>query len=713
MLIQHQLSSDAYLSQGAKRSSVDKITFDLARLIEAHEQERAGTLARDRAQPADNGIDREFAVEVIFEGEIQGLIDAGFALHPITPELAAAYLTADQIRALAEVPAVQAIRSPVRAMPVLETSLPQIRLDTVRTLNSPSPVRGPGLPPGAAPRGAGVTIGIIDDGVYVDVEALKSAGSTTIFRLWDQTFKYDAAGAAISLEGSSLAGTANEPKDETGAIVTHGLARTPVRLGSKLDYGIEFKAGQIDAAIAGSRPLPVSLSGTFTPGAPGHGTAVACVAAGHAAINGGSEGIAPDVRLIIVKSKFSNDEVRDAIDYIIAAANEAHAGDPVVINCSFGGHDEPHNGMGALAQIFDQAMASNSRVALVLAAANERNCNSHAAFQAKRDSTHKLWLYVWDDLPFLSLFCSFNAGIKMSCRVTNLVHDSGSHDVSIGGSKEEREHRVEIRKYPSALDPDRHFYIFISPLNPRKALLRGLWTLEFEVDAQSTEPTAFVHVWRSNPFNDTTATEFIPSPVSSEPVSPQDAARPQGIVALRARLRQKRPESWIRCTLSSGSSSRRPIVVAAYDAHTAPPALASEPSIAVFSSQGPDASNLMAGLYADYPGRVVKPDIAAPGVSVRASSVSRDAQQKVQQGLSEQSGTSLAAPHITGVLALMWAEQSSLTNVEIKRRLLATARGPIDTRLAVWTAHNPKAREELWGAGVVDAFEAVKAALTP
>jgi subtilisin family serine protease len=191
-----------------------------------------------------------------------------------------------------------------------------------------------------------------------------------------------------------------------------------------------------------------------------------------------------------------------------------------------------------------------------------------------------------------------------------------------------------------------------------------------------------------------------------QPTSPQDVARPESVIgALRARARQRRPENWIRCTLSSQSSSRRAIVVSAYNARQ------DLPPLAEFSSQGPDASNLMAGLYVDFPGKVTKPDIAAPGVSIATPDFHRAGPGPPQEIRTLHNGTSFAAPFVTGVVALMWAAKPTLTNVQVKRLLLEAARGPLDPRLVDWSAHNPKAREELWGAGVLDAFEAVKKAM--
>jgi subtilisin family serine protease len=374
--------------------------------------------------------------------------------------------------------------------------------------------------------------------------------------------------------------------------------------------------------------------------------------------------------------------------------------------------------MYADALVLEQALTDDSRLAIVVAAGNARTDNGHATAKISKGSKLKLHFMIWNDLRNLDFFCSYNAGIKLSGRVTNGINiDSGVHDLSLGGDVTvEENHRITFGVFAHhSLDPDRHFDIRIARV-PRtrmengvlKTVLgnirKGLWTIELEVDPQSVMPTAFVHVWRTDPIYNVTATEFIPLP--AQPTSPQDVARPASISgALRAHARQRRPESWIRGTLTCLAATRRAIVVGAYDATQ------DLPTVADFSSQGPDARNLMAGFYVDFPGKVTKPDIAAPGVSILTPDFHRPGPGPAQEIRTSHHGTSFSAPFVTGVVAMMWAAKPSLTNVQIKRLLLEAARGPVDPRLGDWLAHNPEAGKELWGAGVLDAFEAVKKAV--
>jgi subtilisin family serine protease len=79
-------------------------------------------------------------------------------------------------------------------------------------------------------------------------------------------------------------------------------------------------------------------------------------------------------------------------------------------------------------------------------------------------------------------------------------------------------------------------------------------------------------------------------------------------------------------------------------------------ALASFSSRGPTSDQR------------IKPEIAAPGVNVRSSFNSGDS------AYSSLSGTSMACPHVAGVVALMKAHKSDLTYEQIKSYLYAGAR---------------------------------------
>jgi subtilisin family serine protease len=137
-----------------------------------------------------------------------------------------------------------------------------------------------------------------------------------------------------------------------------------------------------------------------------------------------------------------------------------------------------------------------------------------------------------------------------------------------------------------------------------------------------------------------------------------------------------------RYTLGTIATSPLVITVGAYDAH--------DPAgpVAPFSSQGPTRDE-----------RLYKPELLAPGVSVVAArSIPRG--ETHQQGLTvARSGTSMAAPHVTGLVAAMFeAAGRSLSIDEIRDRLrLSAVLLDAEEHGAYWGRVNPVEAVRLTG----------------
>jgi subtilisin family serine protease len=116
-------------------------------------------------------------------------------------------------------------------------------------------------------------------------------------------------------------------------------------------------------------------------------------------------------------------------------------------------------------------------------------------------------------------------------------------------------------------------------------------------------------------------------------------------------------------------------------------------TIALFSSRGP--------VLADDSGRI-KPDVAAPGVGIYSSTPGGD------YGYSQ--GTSMAGPHVTGLVALLWSANPTLIgDIDTTEQIIESTTDfiPADNVCgAVSDEHNNVA-----GYGEVDAFKAVRMAL--
>lgn len=117
--------------------------------------------------------------------------------------------------------------------------------------------------------------------------------------------------------------------------------------------------------------------------------------------------------------------------------------------------------------------------------------------------------------------------------------------------------------------------------------------------------------------------------------------------------------------------------------------LGRERAAAAFSSRGPVAWRNPDGL-GPPPGTIGKPDLSAPGVDVLTAAGAGEATA---------SGTSVAAPMVAGVAALVRSASPALPAPEVERILRATA---VDA--------GPPGRDDQTGAGMVDALAAVRAA---
>ncbi|MBI5825578.1 MAG: S8 family serine peptidase [Chloroflexi bacterium] len=117
-------------------------------------------------------------------------------------------------------------------------------------------------------------------------------------------------------------------------------------------------------------------------------------------------------------------------------------------------------------------------------------------------------------------------------------------------------------------------------------------------------------------------------------------------------------------------------------------------NMAPFSSRGP--------VTADGSGRN-KPDIVAPGVDILSA--------LPENTYGSNSGTSMAGPHLVGVVALIWSAQPDLIgDIDATEQLIIDTAQPYtgDTSIGCFTGASPS---HAYGYGVVDVYEAVKQAL--
>jgi serine protease AprX len=135
---------------------------------------------------------------------------------------------------------------------------------------------------------------------------------------------------------------------------------------------------------------------------------------------------------------------------------------------------------------------------------------------------------------------------------------------------------------------------------------------------------------------------------------------------------------------------------ATYDTHIGCPGLAAN-AITIGASDDDDDMADFSSIGPTPDGRA-KPDVTAPGVDiVSARAAGTSAGSPVDDNWTEESGTSMATPHVAGLAALILQKNPALTPVEVKDLIIGTA---VDIG----------ATPEEMGAGRVDALDAVTAA---
>jgi subtilisin family serine protease len=398
-------------------------------------------------------------------------------------------------------------------------------------------------------------------------------------------------------------------------------------------YGKLYVTADIDAAL--KKPDPYAALGYAPPvdpvGGPygTHGTHVADIAAGNGR-GTGTAGVAPQADIAFVEiaagdvpwsgpevvGKSFGDSVQllEAVQYLFDLAGSR----PCVVNLSLGTNGGPHDGTTLFEDGIDRAVRAAPNRAVVIAASNSYADGIHAAGAVDAGGATDL---VWQ-IPSNPVNGSeFELWYKGPDRFTlEIIAPDGSSlgRVGPGAPSMEIKHEGKVVLFAANRlnDPNNHDNQIGVFLE--QDLPAGAWTLRLHGD--EVHDGSF-HAWIER--NDAAQSQFAP---------PQDNDS----------------------TIGSISCGHEAIAVGSYDAHkpTTP--------LSYFSSAGRTRD-----------GRE-KPEVSAPGHDVLAAR-SRTLTSSVRK-----SGTSMASPAVTGVVALVLAEARarglSLSVAQIRQVLIQTAR---------------------------------------
>jgi subtilisin family serine protease len=597
--------------------------------------------------------DEPLYVAVKFTGDVAALKGAGLKVVDVAAGFAFGETNLAGLAALARLPQVAAIQKQRKHHLGLDDSVPEMKADEVCVETSGEFI---------GYTGADVIVGVIDSGIDFRHGVFRGTnGKTRIHKIWDQTLTAQA--------GETVPGPITRPS----LLNTPG---TPIPLG----YGVEYNAGQIDAAIEGASSGIRARHQDVN----GHGTHVAGIAAGDGSQSGGCHlgfhyvGVAAEATLIVVRRwglsigdssapPTGGNVLLDAVRYIL---NEAQAlGKAVVINISLWDFAGLMDGTDAEAVVIDRLLTNNSTgTAVVIIAGNAGAEQWHAAATVPAGPTATLELkfkMIAGDTKTRNLVIRYS-GSNLRMQLTSPVSGTGGviDWVSSGENinsflangpnglvtVNNAPNRIDIQIRPAAAPPS----------GPTPANVSGTWKLEFQDTGTTATPLDALCL---HGVNDKFAPYFLNHFTS-------------------------------RSTLSGLGAGTESITVGSYRLS----GIFRGRKLSGFSSRGPTTDSLSR----------VKPEVCAPGEEITSAGLSRDRGgckrcccQCCQDFYVDKDGTSMSAPHVAGVVALMLHKNPNLTHTQIRSLLTANCEAK--------PADSSSDEDAGWGSGRVDAKKVVDA----
>lgn len=365
------------------------------------------------------------------------------------------------------------------------------------------------------------------------------------------------------------------------------------------NLGREFTREQINRALQETDPL-ARLDLVPTRDISGHGTAVAGIAAGNGRGSEGRRyrGAAPEAELVVVKMGTPRQdgfprttELMQGVDYIVRTA--LRLGKPVAVNISFGNTYGSHDGTSLIERFLNDISETWKNV-ICVGTGNEGNSGGHTGGRVSDEEEERVEIAVQPRETSLSVQIWKSYVDEMDISV---ISPSG----------------VRTGPIPEILGPQRLSLggteLLLYYGEPKPYSVKQEIYISFLPEASYMESGVWQIVLTPRRIVDGTYEMWLPS---------------QNVLNVGTAFLRPSPDT----TLTIPSTASLAVTVAAYDALTF--------SYADFSGRGPASL---------YEGEGAKPDLAAPGVRVMAPVPGG--------GYREQTGTSFAAPFVTGSAALL------------------------------------------------------------
>ena len=391
-------------------------------------------------------------------------------------------------------------------------------------------------------------------------------------------------------------------------------------------YGRIYSRAEIDAALRSSDPYGTLgyAPWTVAPNGGSHGMHTTSISCGNGR-DGGPVGIAPEADIVFIDLSTRTADgptplgnsvaFLESMDYVARCAGPR----PLAINASLGRQAGQKDGLTLTEQGIDAFLLAAPGRAMVQSAGNYFEKDAHTTRQLAPGGT----AIIHFELPAGRGEAELDLWYKGADRLSiTLRGPPGVADMPVppdGRATVMHQGREVGRIYHRLDDPNNHDnQVFLTLEADAPA---GAWALRLTGDHVAD---GRVHAW-------------------IERVAP----------GAQRRMRFVADEVRRELTLGTIATSLWSVAVGAYDAH------ATDRTIGKFSSAGPTRDH-----------RRLKPLVAAPGVKVLASrSPPRNGSAPP---LIRMSGTSMAAPHVTGAVALMFAAAPRKLSIHETRGLIST-----------------------------------------
>ena len=569
-------------------------------------------------------------------------------LETFTGHVATVSLVPNLLPKLASLPFVSQIAMPRSMKPELDVSVPEILADQVWNTAKYAGVRDS---TGKVVDGSGVIIGVADSGIdYLHGDFYFPNGTSKILYIWDQT--------------------------------------TPGRPPGGYNYGNECAPNDIQSKTCTEFDNGGASLTT------GHGTAVAAVAASSGQASHLYYGVAPGASIVAVKLiDGSENYVIDAMQYMIMKARQLNR--PLVIVHSLGDALGSHDGTEPLELAFADFVSEG--IPIVVASGNDGGSNLHVSGILSPGQTVQVPWSMAANTNQIDLWYPVQTSLALSVTtpsgqaVTGPTPDFGVQtidgNVIILADKRPsgREWWINVTATNEASIPNRLWYFDLTSVSGSE----GKW------DAW-TEPGEFVGS------NETVAGRY--SIDRSDTIDAPGTA--VGVITVGAYMTKY--SWWARCSNCTQWATEN-----GYKGYWWTPSYAPGESQLLYfnTSKNTVQSQLVGGpgvgqlLYFSSAGPTrdgrMKPEVDAPGANIAAARASTAPQQHSDPDNYHQvwAGTSFAAPHVAGTIALMLQMNPYLSPNEITSILESDARQDSFTGKINRSVGSP-----LWGWGKVNAL---------